>query len=47
MVGLNANEHVDDVEDAYRRRVGSVEGLTADFAKVALDRVETVTDEVV
>lgn len=47
LVLLNANQHVDCVVNFDARRVNALEFFFADLAKMALNRVEAIRDEIV
>ena len=44
---MNANQHVDCVVDFDARGVNALEFFFADLAKMALDRIEAIRDEIV
>ena len=41
-IAVDANQHVDDVEDLDARRVAAFEVLLADLTEGAFDRVESI-----
>ena len=47
IVALNADEHVDDVEDSHWGGIGAVKIFLTYFTKAAFDRVEPVWHEIV